>query len=268
MLRDDINNALKEAMKARNERAVSTLRMVNSTIKNADIEARGAGQGPARRRRAPVGAAEDDQAAPGVGRALRQGRPARARRAGARGDRDHLRLSAQADVGRRHEGGDHRGHQGDRRRRHEGHGQGDRRAQGQACRQDGLRQGERPGEGACSISRSRDASPARSEDDHEKSRDTLASCRSRWPSRPSSRSHAVAQAQDYPTRTIRVLTTTGRRRHQRHLHARGRRRAARSAGASRWWSRTGRAACRMSACAPARTRRPTATPSASSMPIR
>jgi len=44
VLRDDINNALKEAMKARNERAVSTLRMVNSTLKNADIEARGAGK--------------------------------------------------------------------------------------------------------------------------------------------------------------------------------------------------------------------------------
>ncbi|HEY4919130.1 MAG TPA: GatB/YqeY domain-containing protein [Xanthobacteraceae bacterium] len=42
MLRDDINNALKEAMKAKNERAVSTLRMVNATLKNADIEARGA----------------------------------------------------------------------------------------------------------------------------------------------------------------------------------------------------------------------------------
>jgi uncharacterized protein YqeY len=42
MLRDDINKALTEAMKAKNERAVSTLRMVNSTLKNADIEARGA----------------------------------------------------------------------------------------------------------------------------------------------------------------------------------------------------------------------------------
>ena len=44
MLRDDIDTALKEAMKARNERAVSTLRMVNSTLKNADIEARGSGK--------------------------------------------------------------------------------------------------------------------------------------------------------------------------------------------------------------------------------
>jgi uncharacterized protein YqeY len=44
VLRDDINNALKEAMKAKKERAVSTLRMVNATLKNADIEARGAGK--------------------------------------------------------------------------------------------------------------------------------------------------------------------------------------------------------------------------------
>ena len=44
MLRDDINKALTEAMKARNERAVSTLRMVNSTLKNADIEARATGK--------------------------------------------------------------------------------------------------------------------------------------------------------------------------------------------------------------------------------
>ena len=46
MLRDDINNALKDAMKARDERRVSTLRLVNSGIKNADIEARGNGKGP------------------------------------------------------------------------------------------------------------------------------------------------------------------------------------------------------------------------------
>ena len=46
MLRDDINNAVKEAMKAKDERKLSTLRMVNSTLKNADIEARGAGKPP------------------------------------------------------------------------------------------------------------------------------------------------------------------------------------------------------------------------------
>jgi uncharacterized protein YqeY len=46
MLRDAINNAVKDAMRAKNERALSTLRMVNSTIKNADIEARGQGKPP------------------------------------------------------------------------------------------------------------------------------------------------------------------------------------------------------------------------------
>ncbi len=46
MLRDDINTAVKEAMKAKDERKLSTLRMVNSTIKNADIEARGQGKPP------------------------------------------------------------------------------------------------------------------------------------------------------------------------------------------------------------------------------
>ncbi|MBV9558759.1 MAG: GatB/YqeY domain-containing protein [Pseudolabrys sp.] len=46
MLREDINKALTEAMKAKNGRAVSTLRMVNSSLKNADIEARGASKPP------------------------------------------------------------------------------------------------------------------------------------------------------------------------------------------------------------------------------
>src|SRR5579883_280591 len=46
MLRDDINSAVKEAMKAKDERKLGTLRMVNSTIKNADIAARGEGKPP------------------------------------------------------------------------------------------------------------------------------------------------------------------------------------------------------------------------------
>ena len=44
MLRDNINNATKDAMKARDERQVATLRMMNAAIKNADIEARGQGK--------------------------------------------------------------------------------------------------------------------------------------------------------------------------------------------------------------------------------
>lgn len=39
MLRDDINTALKRAMKEKDERRVATLRLVNAAIKNADIEA-------------------------------------------------------------------------------------------------------------------------------------------------------------------------------------------------------------------------------------
>jgi uncharacterized protein YqeY len=46
VLRDDIDKALKDAMKAKNERTVSTLRLVNAALKNADIEARGAGKPP------------------------------------------------------------------------------------------------------------------------------------------------------------------------------------------------------------------------------
>jgi uncharacterized protein len=39
VLRDEINSALKDAMKARDQRRVSTLRLVSAAIKNADIEA-------------------------------------------------------------------------------------------------------------------------------------------------------------------------------------------------------------------------------------
>ncbi len=46
MLRDAMNDSLKEAMKSKDARRVSTLRMVNATIKNADIEARGQGKPP------------------------------------------------------------------------------------------------------------------------------------------------------------------------------------------------------------------------------
>jgi uncharacterized protein len=45
MLREKINDAVKEAMKAKDAARLGTLRMVNSAIKNADIEAR-TGKGP------------------------------------------------------------------------------------------------------------------------------------------------------------------------------------------------------------------------------
>jgi uncharacterized protein YqeY len=46
MLRDTINSGLKEAMKAKDVRRVSTLRLMNAAIKDRDIEARGLGKGP------------------------------------------------------------------------------------------------------------------------------------------------------------------------------------------------------------------------------
>jgi uncharacterized protein YqeY len=46
VLRDNINTAVKDAMKARDERQVATLRMMNAAIKNADIAARGEGKEP------------------------------------------------------------------------------------------------------------------------------------------------------------------------------------------------------------------------------
>jgi uncharacterized protein YqeY len=44
VLRDAINKSLKEAMKSRDERRVSTLRLMNAAIKNADLEATGQGK--------------------------------------------------------------------------------------------------------------------------------------------------------------------------------------------------------------------------------
>src|SRR4051812_5807376 len=47
VLRDQINAALKDAMKAQDKRRISTLRMMSAAIKDRDIEARGAGKGTA-----------------------------------------------------------------------------------------------------------------------------------------------------------------------------------------------------------------------------
>ena len=44
MLREEINEAVKVAMKSQDKLKLSTLRLVNAAIKNADIEARGAGK--------------------------------------------------------------------------------------------------------------------------------------------------------------------------------------------------------------------------------
>ena len=136
-------------MKARDERRVSTLRMVNAAIKNADIEARGQGKGP-------LG---DDELLSLLQKMIKQrqesvelydkgGRPELAAQ-----ERDEIAiisaLPAAADVGRRGQGArSPRPIAGDRRRHHEGHGPRDGGAEGALRRQDGFRQGGRAGEGA------------------------------------------------------------------------------------------------------------------------
>ena len=46
VLRDEINTALKEALKAQDKLRTSTLRLVNAALKDRDIEARGHGKDP------------------------------------------------------------------------------------------------------------------------------------------------------------------------------------------------------------------------------
>jgi len=46
VLRDDINAALKDAMKAQDKRRLGTLRLVNAALKDRDIEQRGHGKDP------------------------------------------------------------------------------------------------------------------------------------------------------------------------------------------------------------------------------
>jgi uncharacterized protein YqeY len=46
-MRETINTALKEAMKAQDKRRISTLRMISAAIKDRDIAARGSGKGAA-----------------------------------------------------------------------------------------------------------------------------------------------------------------------------------------------------------------------------
>ena len=147
MLRDDINNAVKDAMRAKEERKLSTLRMVNSTIKNADIAARGEGKPPL-----------SDADLLGVLQKMIKQRQESVelydkggRAELAAQEREEIAiisgLSAEADVRRRREGRDRGGDHRDGRCRDEGHGQGDCGAEDEICRPDGFRQGQRHGEG-------------------------------------------------------------------------------------------------------------------------
>ncbi len=124
-LRDDIGQRPQSAMKAGDKRRVSTARLVGAAIKDRDIQNRTAG---------PDAGIGDAQIVEVLAKMVkqRQGKPLKSMRkparglgpAGARGDRYHSGLHAEAVVGR----GDeirHRGrHQGNGRRFGQGHGQG------------------------------------------------------------------------------------------------------------------------------------------------
>ena len=73
MLRDDINNALKDAMKAGDAPRVSTLRLVNSRSRTPTSRRAGRASRRSTDEDAARRAAEDDQAAPGIGRAYQKG---------------------------------------------------------------------------------------------------------------------------------------------------------------------------------------------------
>ena len=64
MLREAINEAMKGAMKSQDKLKLSTVRLINAAIKNADIEARSDGKGPLADEELLSPAAADDQAAP------------------------------------------------------------------------------------------------------------------------------------------------------------------------------------------------------------
>ena len=207
MLRDTVNDALKEAMKSQDKRRVSTLRLINAAIKNADIEARGKKE-----------ALADDalhgvlqkmiKQRQGIGRALRQGRPPRARRAGAGGDRDHFsglpKQMSDLEAGSVIQALVHEIHAQSLKDM----GRTMAALKERIRRQDGFRQGFRQGEGAAELSgrlrRLNCPSPFRLGKATMKRIPWIAALiRRRTLIAP-----ATAGAEDYPTRPIRVLTTT------------------------------------------------------------
>ena len=143
MLREKINEAVKTAMKSQDKPRLSTLRLVNAAIQNAEIESERAGKS----------LAEDDllgilqkmvkQRQESVEIYDKAGRKELADQE--RGEIEVIKgFMPQQMSGGRGQGGDRRRHRADRRPGRQGHGQGDGRAQAGLCGQDGLRQGLGP----------------------------------------------------------------------------------------------------------------------------
>ena len=80
MIRDDIKAALVSAMKGGDKARTGTLRLIQSAIKNRDIELRGSDQAPEDDAAGHRSAAEDGQAAPRIDRRSTRRAAARTRR--------------------------------------------------------------------------------------------------------------------------------------------------------------------------------------------
>ncbi len=79
-MRERFTTEMKEAMKAGDKRKLGTIRLIQAALKDKDIEAARRGQGPGHGGGNPRPAPEDDQAAPGIDRDVRAGRPRRSSR--------------------------------------------------------------------------------------------------------------------------------------------------------------------------------------------
>ncbi len=146
-MRETITAALKAATKAQDKRRISTLRLVSAAIKDRDIAARTAGKGEA----------TDAELLELFAKMIKQreesekiyadaGRAELAKQEGEEIAIIREFLPKQLSD-KEMQDGDRRRDRQDGRGERQGHGQGDGRAQSALCRADGLRQGERRGEG-------------------------------------------------------------------------------------------------------------------------
>ncbi len=150
-MREKINDDLKTAMKAGEKDRVGTLRLINAAIKSADIDARPSGKDKVDEAGVlAVLAKMIKQRRDSIEQFVAGGRQELADKEAAEIKVIEAYLPKQMDVAEA-QGRHRRRDQGGRRREPEGHGQGDGGAEGPLCRPDGLRQGERGGEGAAQV---------------------------------------------------------------------------------------------------------------------
>ena len=140
MLRDKLNEAMKEAMRARDTAALGTIRLILAKLKDVDIAARteASREGVADDKILSMMQGMIKQRNEFIALYEKGGRPELAEKEG-RDHRDRA-LPAAADGRGRRSGRRRRRHQGRRRDLDQGHGRRDGGVEGQVRRSDGLRQ--------------------------------------------------------------------------------------------------------------------------------